>query len=158
MLFDDEVEPNCHPALPIIVAKWNKEVRAILICRSWKGVNTHWYGKHTIACCGTEACPACDVGMAPVRKFYIAARSLRDNNQAILMITPGAAISIHHHRRLETGLLGMEVILGRAAKRNTAPMTARCVNYHPDTSEFGQERLERVILRIFAANANLKSA
>ncbi len=157
MLFEDELEPNCHPALPIIVAKWNKEVRAILICRAWKGVETHWYGNHTIACCGTDSCPACDVGMQSVRKFYIAARSCRDDNQAILMITPTAAESIHHHRRQDHGLLGMEVVLGRSAKRNTSPMTARVVNYHPDTSEFGQERLERVILRIFAANAGLKS-
>jgi hypothetical protein len=37
-------------------------------------------------------------------------------------------------------------------------MTARIINYHPDTPEFGQERLERVISRIFAANANIKVA
>jgi hypothetical protein len=158
MQFEDQLEMNTHPALPIIVAKWNKEVRAILICRAWKGVETHWYGNHTIACCGTENCPACDVGMKSVRKFYIAARSRRDDNQAILMITPTAATAIHHHRRQDYGLLGMEVVLGRSANRNTSPMTARVVNYHPDTPEFGQERLERVITRIFAANANLKVA
>jgi len=156
MLFHDELVANTAPALPIIVAKWNKEVRAILICRSWKGVLTHWYGKHTIACCGTDNCPACDVGMAPVQKFYIVARSRRDDNLGVLMITPTAAASIVQHRHKDEGMLGMEVVLGRSAKRNTSPMTARVINYHPETNEFGQERLERVISRIFAANAGKK--
>lgn len=153
MLFRDELDANTAPALPIIIAKWNKEVRATIICKAWKGVETHWYGKHTIACCGTDNCPACDVGMAPVRKYYIAAKDHRNLNMAILMITPTAAVSIFTYRRPKEGLIGCEVVLGRAADRNTSPMTARVIGYHPDTNDFGCERLERVVTRIFAANA-----
>jgi len=157
MLFDDELEKNAVPALKIIIAKWNKPVHAILICQAWKGVRTHWYGGHTIACCGTDNCPACDVGQQWVKKFYIAARSRRNDNMVILMITPTAAEQIIVHRRKGTGLLGCEIELGRSADRNTAPMTGRMVNFHPDTSDFGIERLERVVMRIFAANARLKT-
>lgn len=157
MLFDDDLENSIAPALPIIVAKWNKEVRAVLICRAWKGVRTHWYGGHTIACCGTENCPACYVGKAPVKKYYIAAREHRGNNMAILMITPSAAEMLFVHNNPICGMLGLEICLGRAAERNTAPMTGTVLGFHPETNEFGQDRLEKVVMRIFAANAITKS-
>lgn len=73
------------------------------------------------------------------------------------MITPVAAQVIVKWRSRECGLLGMEVILGRAAKRNTAPMTARVIGSHKNVEPFGQKKLERVVQRIFAANARLKS-
>lgn len=73
------------------------------------------------------------------------------------MITPGAAEVIVRWKTAELGLLGMDVILGRSAKRNTAPMTAKVVNTVAVSEEFGQERLQRCIQRIFAANARLKT-
>lgn len=158
MKFHDTIEDDPIPALPILVAKHDKNIQAILICQSWKGVKTHWYGGHTIACSEDENCPACDVGQQWVKKYYIAATSARHQNVVILMITPTAAAQVFHHRREGVGLLGMEIVLGRAAKRNTSPMTARSINYHPGTPDFGTKRLERVVLRIFAANANLKTA
>lgn len=157
-MFEDELTGDSIPALRIVIAKHDLNVRAIFICRDWKGLRVHWYGKHTIACCGTDACPACDVGMEPVKKYYVVAKEVKNGNQAIVMLTPMAAAQVAHHRHRVDGLLGMEVIIGRAAARNTAPMTAKVINYHPDTSDFGTERLERVMLRIFAANANLKVA
>ncbi len=157
MHFLNEIEPATFPALKIIIAKWDKQVHGILLCKAWRGINTHWYGKRTIACCGTENCPACDVGQKPVRKFYIVAKSLRTQNEAIVMLTPPAAGQILKHARLSTGVRGLEIVLGRAADRNTSPMTGRVCAYHHDTAEFPVDRLERILLRIFADNACVKS-
>ena len=157
MIFDNDLGEVCPPPLPIIVAKFDKETRAVFACSDWVGVRTHWYGNHTIACCQTEDCPACGVGQQWTKKLYIVARSCLSQNLAILMITPVAAQVIVKWRSRECGLLGMEVILGRAAKRNTAPMTARVIGSHKNVEPFGQKKLERVVQRIFAANARLKS-
>lgn len=157
-IFHSDMPDDVAPALPILVAKWNKEVRGILLNTNWVGINTHWHGGHTIACCGTDNCPACFVGKQWVRKYYIAGESRRDGHQAIIMITPSAAQTLVQHKRKSCGLLGMEIILGRAAKRNTAPMTGRVIATHPDVTDFGDLRLHRVMLRIFAANAGNKAA
>lgn len=158
MRFEDDINEDVVPALKILIAKHDKPLRGILKTTMWKGIWTHWYGKHTIACCGTDNCPACDVGMEAVKKYYMVARPSNGNDLAIFMITPVAAVTMWARRSKADCLLGMEVVLGRAAARNTAPMTANVINYHPDTPDFGKDRLERVMLRIFAANANLKVA
>ena len=153
MMFDNDLGNVAPPPLPIMIAKHDKQLRGILRCKDWCGVRTHWYGGHTIACCGTENCPACEANQDWVKKLYIIAQSPATQNCAIFMLTPLAASEIVVHRRKDHGVLGCEVVLGRAAPRNTAPMTARVVNYHPETPEFGRERLERVIMRIFSENA-----
>ena len=157
MIFDNDIGTTAPPALPILVAKWDHPIKAILICQEWVGVRTHWYGGHTIACCGTENCKACEAGQLWVKKLYIAAKSPTSGNSAILMLTPVACSLIRPHLSRSSGCLGCEVVIGRAAKRNTAPMTATVVDYHPSTEDFGLQRLERVIRRIFKENEGLKT-
>ena len=152
MIFHNDVEASAPPALPIIIAKWDRPVRAILVCSSWVGVRTHWYGGHTIACCGTDNCPACEAGQQWTKKFYIAGRSPGTGNVAILMLTPVAVNQVLQVLGHAPNLLGTEIILGRGAERNTSPMTARVVNQHDDVDDFGTARLERVIRRIFKEN------
>lgn len=156
MIFDNDLEVSAPPALPIIVAKWDKEVRAILVCHTWIGVRTHWFGGHTIACCGTDNCLACEAGQQWVKKFYIVGRSPGSGNLAILMLTPVAAQQTKKCLAKDASLLGTEVILGRGAARNTSPMTARVINHHDDVDDFGMHRLERCIRRIFKENGREK--
>lgn len=157
MIFHNELDSSSPPPLPIVVVKHDKPIRAVLICKDWVGVRTHWFGGHTIACCGTENCPACEANQQWVKKFYIAARGMTSGNLALLMLTPAAAETIVGGRSKEHGFLGSEILLGRAASRNTSPMTARLCGFHPYTNEFGSARLERVVSRIFRENASLQS-
>lgn len=152
MRFDNELSQSGSPPLPILVAKFDKEIRAVICCIDWCGVRTHWYGGHTVAHVDVGECPACETGQDWVKKYYIVARSTRTGNHAVLMLTPLAAEAIVQHRSKEHGLLGCEIVLGRAAARNTSPMTARVIDYHPDEPDFGTTRLERVIRRIFKEN------
>lgn len=152
MHFDNDLSDVGPPPLPIVIAQWNKHVRAILCCTQWCGVWTHWFGGHTIACCQTVNCRACEANQAPVKKYYIVGRNPQNDHLAILMLTPLAAEELARYRSREHGFLGCEIILGRAAKRNTSPMTVRVIATHPDESEFSQESLKRCICRIFREN------
>lgn len=155
MIFDNDLTTHAEPPLPIVVAKWDKQVHVILACKQWAGVRTHWYGGHTIACCGTDACPACGINQQWVKKFYIVGQHPRTGNRAIVMLTPLAAAEIVRHSHVQNGVLGCEVLIGRAAKRNTAPMTAKLVSYHPSMDDFGTARLQRVVTRIFRENQQI---
>jgi len=157
MEFHNDLDDCAPPPLPIVVVTHKQTITSTLVCRTWVGVRTHWIGGHTIACCGTENCPGCEANMQWVKKYYIAAESRRTGNVALLMLTPPAAESIVASRVRTDGFLGVEICLGRAAKRDNAPMTARVTGYHPDTVDFGIERLERVVRRIFRENAGVKS-
>ncbi len=143
------------PPLPIIVVGHKRPIRAILVCTDWVGVKTHWFGGHTIACSDGENCPACEANKQWVKKYYIAARGSESGNLALLMLTPLAAEMIVKGRARVGGLLGVEIVISRSAKRNTAPMQARLVGYHPGTDDFGTARLERVVRRIFRENAGV---
>ncbi len=157
MMFHNDLDDCAPPPLPIICVTHKKPIRAVLICRDWVGVRTHWFGKHTIACCGTENCPACEANRAWVKKYYIVGRGVASGNLALLMLTPIAAESLVTGRSRKDGFLGVEISLGRAADRDTAPMTARLCGFHENTQDFGTSRLERVVRRIFRENAGLAS-
>ena len=153
MDFHHDLEESGPPPLPIFVVKHDKPIRGVLCCKDWVGVRTHWWGGHTIACCGTANCPACET-QNWTKKYYIVARGLVTRNQAIIMLTPLAADMIKVARTRVDGFLGCEILVRRSAARNTSPMEARVTTYHADEKEFGQSRLERVITRIFRENAH----
>ncbi len=153
MEFHNEPESAGPPALRILIVKHDKAIKCKILTRDWCGVRTHWWGGHTIACCGTENCRACET-QNWVKKYYLVAEGFNTQTQAIIMLTPLAAGQIKRHRSRATGFLGCELLLTRAAARDTAPMQAMITGYHPDTTDFGSERLNRIITRIFRENAH----
>lgn len=157
MEFWNDLEKNCTPPLPIVVVTHKKPVSAIMCCRDWIGVRTHWWGGHTIACCGTDNCEPCNANRQWVKKYYIVAKGLNTGTLALLMLTPGAAEMIVAGRGRVDGFLGCVVRLARAAKRDTAPMSATLVGFEGKTEDFGTDRLERCVLRIFRENIGAKA-
>lgn len=153
MRFDNNIDTTAAPPLPILIARHDKTIRAILINHSYRGVRTHWWGGHTVACCGTANCQACSGNQQWVKKFYIVGQHPCTGSRGLLMLTPLAAEQLVMRRRDDLGYLGVEIILGRAAKRNTSAMTVSFVGYHTEFSDFGMERLEQVLMRIFSENA-----
>jgi len=156
MRFNNDLETVSPPPLPIIVVKHDKPITALLICRDWIGVRTHWWGGHTIACCETDNCEPCNANQEWIKKYYIAAQGERSKQRVLLMLTPCAAEMIVDGRRRVDGFLGCTIRLCRSAARNTAPMQARLVAYQGKIEEFGQARLERCVLRIFRENVRGK--
>ena len=156
MLFNNELETVGPPPLPIIVVKHDCPLQALLICRDWIGVRTHWWGGHTIACSNDDSCEPCSSNRQWVKKYYIAAEGLKSGQKVLLMLTPCAAEMIVSGRTRVDGFLGCEIYLARSAKRNTAPMVAKIVGFHGKTPDFGSDRLERVVTRIFRENIGEK--
>lgn len=149
-------EPTVVEASPmeIIVVGAKQRVDAVILTASLAGVQTHWYGGRTIACCGTDNCPACQSNFAPVWKGYMVAYGMKSGNKAILMVTGGAYENLGQHVQHENGLFGLRVVISRAGTRRNSPMTlatfGRCTEYpqYPDKALFAMVR------RIFAENAN----
>jgi len=153
MQFHDELEASGAPPLPIVVVKHNNPLRGKIICQDWVGVRTHWWGGHTIACCGTDNCPACE-SQGWVKKYYLAFEGLKSAAQVLVMLTPLAAEMIVSQRCRTSGFLGCEMVVSRSAARNTSPMQAKITGFHPGTRDFGTSRLQRVVTRIFRENAH----
>jgi len=147
-------EPNSEPfsPMPIVVCKKAGRIDCVILTRRLCGVDTHWYGGHTIACCGTSECPACQANFQPVWKGYFVAQGMRSGNKALVMCTDGAYENIERHVKHENGLYGLHVVVMRAGKRNNSPMYIHCCGRTNEFPEYSADKLCSMVSRIFAAN------
>lgn len=154
MQFVDEPRDVVRSPMPIIVCGAKCRVDSIILTRRLVGVDTHWFGGHTIACCGTENCPACFKDAAPVWKGYFVGKSMSSGNLAIILVTAGCFEAFERHLQHKDGLVGLRCVLDRAGHRSNSPMRATIYHRVPDYEEFPYVTLLRMVQRIFAANAN----
>lgn len=151
--FVDEPQEVVHKPMAIVVCKPTQRVDCIILVRRLAGVQTHWFGGHTIACCGTDNCPACQANYAPVWKGFFVAFGMMSGDKALVMVTEGAYEALGQHVQHKNGLLGLRVVITRQGRRVNSPMCLGTFGRVPDYPEYPQAALFQMVSRIFAANA-----
>lgn len=154
MQFVNEPTVVEHSPMEIIVVGAKCRIDTVILTRELAGVQTHWFGGKTIACCGTDNCPACQANFAPIWKGFFVGYGMRSGNKALVMVTGGAYENLAVHVQHEKGLFGLRVVISRKGIRKNSPMTLATCGRCDEYPEYPQKALYNMVRRVFAANAN----
>lgn len=116
-----------------------------LLNRKYVGLDTHYWGGHTVHCPGSESCKACQAGLFPVWSGFIFVQLWDGGRVAVLALTPVMAANITMLRREENGLLGMKMSFRRKTK---APNSGVITEFHGMANEFDEQSIERLTARV----------
>lgn len=139
--------------MPIVVCGAGKSVRVICLTKKIAGVETHWFGGHTIACCGTDNCLACQADHQAVWKGYFVGGDIATCNKGLIMVTDGAYESFESYEQHDDGFLGLRITISREGRRRNSPMRAAMFGRVDEPLEYPDHALFSMVTRIFAANA-----
>jgi len=140
-------------SLRIVVVKAARPIGFTIVTRHLAGLWVHWWGGHTIVCCGTENCPACVDGMRAAEKFYVIGKGREKENHTIVLITPAAATQIQSWESDIHGIFGLEITLGRINQRNNSMMVATRHGRDVSQKEWSVDVLKHALVRIYSDNA-----
>lgn len=120
-------------------------LRVVLLNEKYVGLDTHYWGGHTVSCPGAETCKACRSGLIPVWSGFIFCQLWDGGRIGVLAITPvmGAMFTMRANGR--SGLLGMKVALRRKTKE---PNSGVLTDFHGFNEEFDSQSIERLIRRV----------
>jgi len=108
------------------------------------GVDTHYWGGHTIACPGEETCKACKDGLVAVWGGFIFGESWGGGKVTLVALTPVMAATITMNVNDAQGLLGMKVTFRRKTK---AANSGVHTTFHGKASQVNEQTMERLIMR-----------
>jgi len=120
-------------------------LHVILLNSKYVGLDTHYWGGHTIACPGEETCKACKSGLIAVFAGFIFCQSTYGSRVALLALTPVMCAMVTMSRDIAGGLLGMKVNFQRKSKEPNSGVLTNCYGI---ASDFDQQTLERLINRV----------
>lgn len=120
-------------------------LRLILLNCKYVGLDTHYWGGHTISCPGEETCKACKSGLIAVFSGFIFCQRDYRSRVAVLALTPVMCAMVTMSRDVAGGLLGMEVTFRRKTKEaNSGVLT----DVHGIADDFDAQTIERLINRV----------
>jgi len=129
----------------LLRVKPGPELRVQLLNEKYVGIDTHYWGGHTIACPGEATCKACRQGLISVWGGFIFCQLWGGGRIAVLALTPVMAANMLLHRDETHGLLGMKVALSRKTKEPNSGVLTR---FHSGTKECDRQSMERLIMRV----------
>ena len=153
MHFVNEPKKQTFSPMPIIVCKAGQTLRVICLTKRMAGVETHWFGGHTIACCGTANCIACQANYAPVWKGYFVGWDGLKDVKGLILVTDGAYEPFGQFVNHEKGFVGLRITITRQGRRDNSPMVCQISGRDKVAREYDQTNLVSMVTRIFAANA-----
>jgi hypothetical protein len=116
-----------------------------LLNEKYVGLDTHYWGGHTVACPGEDSCKACSDGLIAVWSGFIFAQLWDGGRVAVLALTPVMAATLTMRRQKIAGLLGMKVAFVRKSKR---PNSGVLTSFHGTASDYDAQTIERLIMRV----------
>lgn len=116
-----------------------------LLNRKYVGLDTHYWGGHTIACPGEETCKACGSGMIAVFSGFIFVQLWDGGRVAVLALTPVMCATLMCASTKGGDLLGMKVSFRRKSKK---PNSGVLTHVHGFVTEFDEQSVERLIMRV----------
>jgi hypothetical protein len=116
-----------------------------LLNNAYVGLDTHYWGGHTIACPGPATCKACGSGLVAVYSGFIFVQLWDGGQIALLALTPVMCANLELRIRDTHGLLGMKVSFRRKTKE---PNSGVLVQFHGFLNDFEEQTQERLIMRV----------
>lgn len=116
-------------------------LRINLVCRTYVGCDTHYWGGHTIACPMTRDCKACQAGLMPIWGGFIFCTAWNHDRVGLLALTPVVASTLTQRIEGQMGLLGMKVALSRKTKAANSNIITMFHGYDEDVTEEFETRL-----------------
>lgn len=125
--------------------KPGKAVELQLLNERYVGLETHYWGGHTIACPGEKTCKAHASGLMSVWSGFIFCQLWGGGRVAVLALTPVMAATLTMRARKVHGLLGMKVSFARKTKE---PNSGVLTKFHGFTTDQDTQSIERLIMRV----------
>lgn len=116
-----------------------------LLNTKYVGLDTHYWGGHTVACPLSDVCKACSQGLISVWAGFIFCQRWEGGRVAVLALTPVVAANLTMHANPVTGLLGMKISLSR---KSSEPNSGIFCGFHGTTLEYDKQTKERLIMRV----------
>jgi hypothetical protein len=129
----------------LLRVKPGAQLQVKLLNEKYAGLDTHYWGGHTVACPGEDTCKACGNGLVAVWSGFIFVQLWDGGRIAVLALTPvmGATLTMRRHET--NGLLGMKVGFRRKTKE---PNSGVLTQFFGHSTEFDQQSIERLIMRV----------
>lgn len=124
-------------------------VKFVCQSREWEGLQTHWYGNHSVRCPGEMNCDLCIERIPTVWKGYLFGQAVDGGNTAMFQLTPLAAFTLEELTESKRGLLGAIISLKRAGRRKNSPLEASIRGFDRSVKEIPFEALERTVSVIY---------
>jgi len=135
--------------LPIVRAKPNEPLEAIVCNREFVGVETHYIGGRTILHSNEEGCIGCRDNMTPRWQGYVIVQSTRAKRFAVLQFTPIVGHTLSRAAGGANGLLGVMIRIRRLGNRINSPLECEITGYESEANEFPVYRLESIVRKLF---------
>jgi hypothetical protein len=151
-MFTNEVPSHPMTQLNILRARPGNPLKAVIVSRMWRGLETHWYGGRTIRCPKEGVCRACSEGCAKRWIAYVAVRGFDNEIRALAGLTPPCCEQLRTFVREPNGLLGARVVFHRAGRKANSLLEVSLYGWCDEIEEMPMSRLEETLALIFRAN------
>jgi len=129
----------------LIRVKPGNPLRVKLLNKKFVGLETHYWGGHTVACPGTDTCKACGSGLISTYAGFIFCQCWEGGRIGVLVLTPVMCANVTLHVAGNKGLLGMRVSFARKTKEPNSGVRS---TFHGFDSENDEQTQERLVMRV----------
>jgi len=148
-MFNNSPPTDHTMPFPIIRAKPNQPLEAVVCNRSYVGCDTHYVGGRTVLHTNPESCVGCQENMQPRWQGYVIVESRRVKRFAVLQFTPIVGLALTRACAGTNGLLGLKIRIVRLGGRINSPLECKVTGYEPEATEFPLYRLENIVRNLF---------
>lgn len=129
----------------LVRVKPGPPLHVVLLNHKYVGLDTHYWGGHTVHCPGEETCKACLSGLISVWSGFIFVTSWDGGRVGLLAITPVMGATLTMKGNGNGSLLGMRVAFRRKTKQ---PNSGVLTTFHGVDSVCDEQHVERLINRV----------
>lgn len=124
-------------------------LRVKLLNKDYVGLDTHYWGGHTVSCPGEKTCKACGSGLVPVFAGFTFCQLWDGGRVGVLALTPVMCANVEMHSSESGGLLGMKCSFQRKSKEPNSGVVTRVSGFDDEFDLQSQERLVNRVRIIF---------
>lgn len=145
MLRFTDLPPTDVNAPKLVRVRPGPPLNVKLLNRKYVGLETHYWGGHTVHCPGPETCKACGEGMVSVFAGFIFCQLWDGGRVGVLALTPVMCACLLMSVAGDKGLLGMRVSFRRKTKE---PNSGVLTEFHDFDTEFDEQSMQRLVMRV----------
>jgi len=130
-------------------------VKFVSLCRSIRGLYTHYDQQKTVACSNDARCNYCVRNYERKWTGWLIARQMNGDRRVLMNVTHGAALQIEDWRRKNGHLLGVIIELQRKGSLPNGPLSATCLARIDNTQEVPLQRLESAVRALYGLDPSV---
>lgn len=153
-MFQNDPNDDCVQVFELWRPRLRHPLNFTACQRECRGIFTHWFGGKTIACCRTANCEACKENTKSTWTGHIIGQRHEDDKFGIAIFTKPCWQVLKQKRCEREGLLGLRIQLVRMGGRENGPIATNVGGRSTEGTEYAPWRLEKVLMRLYADNAN----